>query len=95
MKPRDLALQSILSVRLPPDWDPTLHEYRPYERGVFRWPPGVVPGKGVQPTGMIILAALGQRNEGMVDLHGGGCTVRADYTDVQAALDHIISWINR
>ena len=95
MKPRDAALQAVLAVRFPPDWSPVFHEHRPYERTVFRWPPGVVPGQGVEPTGMIILAALGQRNEGMVDLHGGGCAVRADHPDVQAALDHVIKWIDR
>lgn len=95
MRSRDEALRSILAVRIPPDWDPTFHEYRPYERGVFRWPPGVTPGQGVEPTGQVLLAALCLRNEGLVDIHGGGCSVRAGLGETQAAFDHVLAWINR
>ena len=94
MKPRDAALQAVLAVRFPPDWSPVPHEHRPHERTVFRWPPGAGPGQDVAATGQVTLTALGSA-PGSVEVHGGGCTIRAEHTDVQAALDHVLQWIDR
>lgn len=94
MKPRDEALKAISNLRFPPDWDPVFHEHRKYDRTVYKWPLGAGPGKGIMPAGMVRATALGS-SPGDVELYGGGCTVHAGHGDVQAALDHILTWINR
>ena len=96
MKPRDVAMQGILFAQLPTEWSPVPKgiEHRPYERTVFRWPPGAGPGQNVMPIGQITLAALGS-HPGSIEIHGGGCQIGCDAKDTQAAIDHVIAWINR
>ena len=94
MKPRDQALVAILALRFPSDWTPVFHEHRPYERTVFRWPPGAGPGQNVLASGMVTLTALGS-SPGTVVLSGGGCSVDVEHEHAQAGLNHVITWINR
>ena len=94
MKPRDEALKSILALQFPSDWDPVFHEHLKYDRTVYKWPEGAGPGKGIMPAASVTARALGSA-PGEVELRGGGCIVYAGHGDVQAALDHVLTWINR
>ena len=92
---RDQALRLVLDIKLPDDWDPTFHAPHDFTRVVFRWPPGVTAGQGKDATGMVTLDALSRSRAGLVEVHGGGYTVRCDARAVQAAFDHVLAWINR
>lgn len=92
--PRKTALEAIEAVRLPSGWT-ALTPHRDWERWTHRWAPETSARQDVELTGQLHFQALGGHKAGMVLVGGHGCEIYCRAKDTQAAVDHILAWMDR
>lgn len=84
MSQREIALNAIRAVTLPPGWI----EWTGLGRA---WAVAYLSKSG--SCTMIKMSAYGKGGSGLIEAHGGGCTIVAQYTDAQKAFDHVLGWM--